>query len=224
MLGSAIIFGLLYGLRHRTGAFVALFEDRFLVQSGTIEAPLLGLFLLVLRGRGWIPRDLRLRIGWHSTLGGIGLWLLTYVGIYVILFPLTFLAHAFHGTPFGSWLFSLIPHTFQVQRGSVHLNWVVIISITFLNAFYEELIYMSYFFNQCAAKAGPGIALVLTMLVRLAIHTYQGTEHVLQLGIWSLMFGLWYWWGRKVWPLIVAHASIDLISLGVLKILFGSTT
>lgn len=221
MLGSGIIFGLFYGLRHPAGAFVAMMNDRFLIENGAVEAPLLGLFLLVLHGRGWKPRDLRLRIGWLSTLGGLGLLLLTYLSICIVLLPLVFLTHVLHGTLLGGWLSFLTPHGFSIKLGSIHLSWGVIIIFTFLNAFYEELIYMSYLFNECAAKAGPGIALLATILVRLSIHTYQGTEHVVQMGIWSLIFGLWYWSGKKVWPLVAAHAGIDLISLGALKVLFG---
>jgi membrane protease YdiL (CAAX protease family) len=144
---------------------------------------------------------------------------LTYVTLLAVMFPVTLLALV---APEGSWIHALIPHTLRLTPISVHLSWVTIVVFTVLNAFYEELVYMGYFFNQCAAKRNPEMAVVATVLLRLAVHTYQGTEHVLQIGVWSVVFGLWYRWGGKLWPLILAHIGIDVLSLGALKILCGA--
>jgi membrane protease YdiL (CAAX protease family) len=222
MLGSGIIFGLIYGQTHRSGDFIAMMNDKALVRNGTIEAPLLGLFLLVLRRRGWTRTDLRIKIGWSASLDGLKLLVLTYVTLLGVLLPVALLALNSPHSPLGDWVKSLVPHTMPLGRGSVHLSWTVIIACTVLNAFYEEIVYMGYFFNQCAAKRGPWTAVVATVLLRLAVHTYQGSEHILQIGVWSLVFGLWYRWGGKVWPLILAHVAIDVFSLGALKILFGN--
>ncbi|MCE0496945.1 MAG: CPBP family intramembrane metalloprotease [Methylacidiphilales bacterium] len=222
MLGSGIIFGLVYGQTHHSGDFIAMMNDKALVRNGTIEAPLLGLFLLVLRRRGWTRADFRVGIGWLASLEGLGLLALTYVSLLCVLLPLIVLDFAWRDSVLGHWARSIVPHTMPLSHGSVHLSWTVIIACTVLNAFYEEIVYMGYFFNECAAKRGPWMAVVATVLLRLAVHSYQGSEHILQIGVWSLVFGLWYRWGGKVWPLILAHAAIDLFSLGALKILFGN--
>ena len=158
----------------------------------------------------------------------MGLLLVTYVVLIFILASVAVGAYTSSAVvAIGPWLSALIPHTFPVRHGSVQLSWATILGFTCLNAFFEETVYMGYLFNQCAAKSGCGIALIVTVLVRLAVHTYQGTEHVLQMGMWSLIFGLWYWRGGKVHSPPAVDCPwrmrfIDLcFSLGALKILFG---
>jgi len=81
---------------------------------------------------------------------------------------------------------------------------------------------MGYAFNQWAQKFGAKSAFFLTLAFRMGVHIYQGSEHILQIGLWSIIFGLWYWKQGKLWPLILAHALIDLFSLSLIKILFGA--
>jgi membrane protease YdiL (CAAX protease family) len=223
MLGAGIISGFVYGQTHRSGDFIAMMNDRGLVKNSSIEAPFLGLFLLVLGRRGWTPADFRVRIGWLSSLEGLGLLALTYGCLLGVMMPLLLIAHFLPHSTLGIWAGSIVPHTLPLTRGSIQLSWAVIIPCTVLNAFFEELVYMGYFFNQCAAKLGPWTAVAATILLRLSVHTYQGTEHLLQIGVWSLVFGLWYRFGGKVWPLILAHVIIDLLSLGALKIISGGS-
>jgi membrane protease YdiL (CAAX protease family) len=219
MLGSGIIYGLIYGHTHRSGDFIALMNNRGLLSNSTIEAPFLGLFLLALYRRGWAWADFRVRIGWLASLEGLGLLMLTYGCLFGVMIPLVLAAYFRPHSSLGIWAGSLVPHTMPLTRGSVQLSWAVLIPCTVLNAVFEELVYMGYFFNQCAAKRGPWAAVAATILLRLSVHTYQGTEHVLQIGVWSLVFGLWYRFSGKVWPLILAHTMIDIVSLGALKII-----
>jgi membrane protease YdiL (CAAX protease family) len=221
MLGHGVIFGFIYGLTHHSGDFAALINDKFLVRNAAFEGPLLGLFLLVLHQRGWTAADFRVRIGCSSSAEGISLLVLTYVTLLGLMLPISMLDFSLRNSPLHPWIHSLMPHTLPLIHGSVRLSWATIIVCTVLNAFYEELVYMGYFFNQCAAKQGPWMAVVATIFLRLSVHTYQGTEHIVQIGIWSVVFGFWDKWSGKVWPLILAHAIIDLITLGALKVLFG---
>jgi membrane protease YdiL (CAAX protease family) len=81
---------------------------------------------------------------------------------------------------------------------------------------------MGYVFNQWAEKYGAVKAVCFTSLLRLIVHTYQGTEHLLPIAFWSILFGVWYYYARKLWPLIFAHFLIDLLSLGLFKAIYGS--
>lgn len=217
MLGPGIVFGFLYGLSHSSGDFIGMMRDRFLISNGAFEASMLGLFLLVLHRRGWRPSDLRVRLGIVSTLEGVLLLIATYLGLLATFFVLLFLAAILQLLPVAQ---SLLPKLGALHAGMFQLSWPVIIVFTFVNAFYEELVYMSFTFNQVAAKAGPATAVATTVFIRLGIHTYQGTTHLLQIGVWALIFGLTYAFRRSVWTLIFAHACIDLISLGALKIIY----
>jgi membrane protease YdiL (CAAX protease family) len=89
-----------------------------------------------------------------------------------------------------------------------------------LNAFFEELICTGYLFNQFAAKHGSLFALLLTVLLRMSCHTYQGPVHMLGIGVVFLIYGGWYWYTRNLWTLIFAHAFADFVSAGTLKLLF----
>ena len=218
MFGPAIIPAAIYGLHHASGDFLSMFRDRTLILNGAFEAAMLGLFLIVLHGCGWCPADLRIRMGWRSTVEGIGLLFATYLGLMaVMIFLLMLLELIGH----ASWVNGLVPKFAATGPGVIQLTWPVIIVFTFVNAFYEELVYMGFTFNQVAAKLGSGWALAATVMIRLSIHTYQGTSHAVQIGTWALIFGIAYRWRKCVWPLILAHACIDLFSLGALKILFS---
>ena len=70
----------------------------------------------------------------------------------------------------------------------IHLAWITLLVGTVINAFYEEIIYMGYGFNLWAAKYGPRTAVLFSILARLSVHTYQGTEHLLPIGMWAVIF------------------------------------
>jgi membrane protease YdiL (CAAX protease family) len=212
MLGSGIGFAAVYGATHRTGDFLQLLSDRFFLMNTVIEAALLGLLLLVLHRRGWKPSDFRIRLGVISTFQGVAVLVVTYLGIVAVMSPITVLAKMPHAP---AWLGALVPKL-DLPPGGLHLNLAFIGVFLLLNAFYEELTYMGFTFNQVASRMGPNWAIVVTVLLRLLIHTYQGASHMLQIGIWALIFGLAYRWIGKVWPLIFAHACLDLISFAVL--------
>ena len=222
MLGAGIILGAFYSTRHESGAFYQRFSDYFFIKNAAFESCFLAMFLVFLRQRGWKPADFRIRIGWWTGLSGIGLFLLTTFCVYVVNHTTLTLARDLETTTLGRWVALFVPTHPDITPGSIPLHWVTIIGFTLLNAFYEELVYMGYVFNQWAAKYGAEKALFFTAFIRLIVHTYQGTEHILPIGLWSLLFGVWYYYQRKLWPLILAHFLIDLLSLGLFKMIFGA--
>jgi membrane protease YdiL (CAAX protease family) len=217
LLGPGIIIGAAYGLTHETGDFLGMIRDRPFIANGAYEAAMLGLFLLVLKRRGWTPADLKFRISALTTLQGFGLTLITYFTLVVFMMGLLAIVAVVH----PAWIAALTPKLPGLHAGSIELSWPVIITFTLVNAFYEELVYMTLLFNQTAAKAGVAWAVTATIGARLLIHTYQGTSHAGQIGVWAVVFALGYVRCKSVWPLIVAHATIDLISLSALKLIYG---
>lgn len=222
MLGVGIISGALYGTRHGSGDFYQRINDHYLIRDGIFESGFLAAFLVFLRWRGWMPADFRMRLGWRTTLAGIGLFALTILSAYLVTHTAFILAAVLDGTILGKFMLIFLPTHFGVQPGSIHLHWIVIFVFTFLNAFYEELVYMGYVFNQWAQKYGVQKAVWFTIALRMGVHIYQGSEHILQIGVWSIIFGVWYGREGKLWPMILAHALIDLLSLSLFKIQFGA--
>jgi membrane protease YdiL (CAAX protease family) len=70
--------------------------------------------------------------------------------------------------------------------------------------------------------AAPGVAAQAVSLtaavnisaaIRLSYHLYQGAAGVLSIVPIGLLFGYWFVRTRQLWPLIVAHAILDLVGL-----------
>jgi uncharacterized protein len=198
-----------------------LLSDHKLISVLAVEGGLLGALLGYLHWRGWTAADFKLKPGWISSLLGI---LLVPVGMIInSTVVLTGMVIAFRCQ---SHFLSFVPFlTSQVQRPlphSIHLGWISLILAVTLNAFFEELTCMGYAFSQFAAKRGPVFALILTVVLRMSCHSYQGFVHMLGIGALFTFFGLVYWRTKNLWILIVAHTIIDALSFSAIKILYGS--
>lgn len=184
------------------------------------ESLLLGFFLLYLKWRGWTPSDLRIGIGWRTSAQGLGLLALTEFAVVFTVFTLlgvVFFLQAAHRSVF-SFLLENSPH---IAPHSIHLSWAVIFPAMIINAFLEEIMCMGYIFNQLAARRGPAVALVVTVFLRVACHTYQDPVHLAGIAVLFTIYGVWYWRTRKLWPLIFAHLLLDIASMSVVKVVFG---
>jgi len=222
MFGVGIVSGALYGTKHTSGDFYRMMSDYHFIRDAFFESLFLSAFLFFLRWRKWQPFDFRMHLGWWTTLSGIGLFALTYVSAFLVIHYTFQLARALDGTVLSSFLLLFLPTHYGVPNGSVELHWLTIFVFVFLNAFYEEIVYMGYAFNQWAQKFDAKSAFLVTMAFRMGVHIYQGSEHILQIAVLSIIFGLWYWRQGKLWPLILGHALIDLTSLSIFKIQFAS--
>jgi membrane protease YdiL (CAAX protease family) len=115
----------------------------------------------------------------------------------------------------------VLSHSQHLLPHSIHLGWWSLILAMTLNAFYEEIAFMGYAFNQFAAKRGTTFALVVTVLLRMSFHSYQGPFHVLGIGAVFFLTSLAYCRTRNLWPLILAHIIVDVGMVGFVKIWYG---
>ena len=197
-----------------------IFTDERLVTSLVSEGVMLSFFLWLLHRRGWRVSDLRIRPGILSSLQGFGLLAAVEIAQIVTKFVTIAVLAAFRpaNVPLLTYLHSYSPH---IALHSIMVSWSAIFAAMILNAFFEEIVCTGYVFTQLATKWGPGLGLFATLVLRLACHTYQGPMNLLPIGAVFLIFGLWYWWTRNLWPLIVAHALLDITSGALLKGLYG---
>lgn len=208
----------LHGSNHKY--VTLLLSDNHLLWNGVIESGLLAIFLLFLCWRGWTPADFKIAPGWISSVQGFGLLITVQIASSVTVIGLLLLL--FLGqTRFSSFMPFLASQAPHLKLHSLDVSWAVMVPAMVLNAYFEELICMGYLFTQIAAKQGPLAALLLTVLVRMSCHTYQDQVHLLGIGVVFLLFGVWYWRTQNLWPLIFAHALLDLFSTGVVKLIFG---
>ena len=218
MMGVGIVVSTFYTMTHPAGSFYLLISDRFFLFNGAFQSAMLAGFLLFLHRRGWRPDDLRVRIGAIASLSALELLVFTYGGFLAVAEFSRFMIWVMGPTPYVFLAQLFVPTHRAIPPDGYHLAWATLIAGTLLNAFYEELVYMGYGFNLWAAKYGARTAVLFSILARLAVHIYQGAEHILPIAVWAVIFGVWYRYHRKVWHLILAHALLDVISFGLLKI------
>jgi len=153
----------------------------------------------ILRVRGWDFSRLGLRFTWGAALSGLGLFL-AYMLLYYVL-ALTVVTA----------LRITLPAFSFVNRAPLPLLLVYLV----LNSPFEEVTVAGYVINALE-KQGPALAITASTLLRFSYHLYQGpiaTLSVLPLG---LLFGIVYWRSRSLWPLMVAHTVVNILSMVVM--------
>jgi membrane protease YdiL (CAAX protease family) len=199
---------------------VDLLTNGRMIHTLVMESAILGLLFLYLHRRGWQVADFRIRLTWR----GSGQGLLLIPGMFIansVTVAAGFLIFYACQSQYGHFSAFIIANGPHLKLHSIHASWLAVIPALVLNGFFEEITCMGYAFNQFAAKRGPLFALVITVLLRMSCHTYQGAVHALGIGAVFFVSGLVYWWTRNLWPLILAHIIADSLSFGVVKFLFG---
>jgi membrane protease YdiL (CAAX protease family) len=166
------------------------------------QSAILALLLVFLSWRGWTPADFKIKPGWWSTLHALPLLAANLVVLIVgtIIILRWNISHPSH--------IATIPY---LHTNITHLSWSVVVPLQVMNALIEEVICMSYAFNQFAAKCGPLVALGLMLLLRISYHTWKRPAYLCITVIGFSMYGLLYWRTRNVWPLILAHVCFDTL-------------
>jgi membrane protease YdiL (CAAX protease family) len=96
--------------------------------------------------------------------------------------------------------------------------WLVI-AVCIVNPIFEETFLCGYIMSalkpMSVLKAGHGAMLAINVStgIRLCLHLYQGPLGVLSITPMGLIFSYWYARTGRLWPLIVAHALMDLVGL-----------
>ena len=198
-----------------THFFQLLLSDRRLADMIAREGALLGLMLLYLRRRGWTPADFRVRINLSGTLLGLGLPLPTMLANALTLATLFVLAYLLGG--YAGLMELVTANRPELTPHTVHVTWLAIVVACIVNAYLEEITCTAYFFSQVAARYGPFAALLLTDMMRMSFHIYQGALHMLGIGAVFLVLNGCYWWTRNLWPLVLGHTLIDIIGMGAVK-------
>lgn len=93
-------------------------------------------------------------------------------------------------------------------------NWwtvPVLVLTAFENGFLEEVLVVGYLLTRLRQlRVDPWLAVLLSSVLRGTYHLYQGYGQAIGNLLMGLVFGaLWLTW-RRLWPLIGAHALIDV--------------
>jgi membrane protease YdiL (CAAX protease family) len=82
-----------------------------------------------------------------------------------------------------------------------------------VNAAFEEIFVSGYIITALKPSRGASFALNVSVAVRLLYHLYQGQMAMLGVLPVGLVYAFWYARSGRLWPLIVAHALQDVVSL-----------
>jgi membrane protease YdiL (CAAX protease family) len=221
MLGPFAYGSIHFALKSTSGDFLsAMLTNRSFLRQVALEAALLTLFLFYLRWRGWRVGDFKIRIDGTGTLIApflaVGAGLANVLTALALKVGVTWLSPHPHGM--AAALLAGSPH---IPRQSIEIAWSLILVGSSINAFLEELVFMGYAFNQFAARRGPLFALFCMVFLRMVLHTYKGPLDMLGIAVFSFVYGLAYQYLKRLWPLILGHAGIDIAAFALLKIFFG---
>ncbi len=171
-----------------------------------LEATVLVILGGFLRLRGWTLERMGLQSHWMDGVHGLALAAGAYLTFYFALSILSALAP------------QLATSAAKAQVVPASLSPAVVAAIVLVNSFYEEFFVSGYVITALKEKLGDTIAINVSVAIRLTYHLYQGVIGVIGIIPVGLIFGYWYARTGKLWPLIVAHAAIDLVGfLAVVK-------
>lgn len=169
-----------------------LFDDRRALFILGVEVVAGTLALLLLRARGWTAKEFGLRVSPAQTIGGMLLLLGTSMLVNTLMLA--------------------APGASAATDVKVQLTWPVLIALTLINPFYDELFGVAYVV-RAAESNGAAFAITLSAAIRFICHLEQGPVAALTILPLGLLFAAVYWRWRVVWPLIVAHAIMDFAGL-----------
>ena len=154
-----------------------------------------------LRIRGWTFSKIGLDPTWRDTGRGILLFFAFYA-VWVLVWIATV---------------ALAPETAQ-RMSETHIITQVIPATTIvangmINPLFEEVFVCGYVMTALRKEGSTWFALNASVAIRLLYHLYQGPLGVLSIIPMGLMSGYWYARTGRLWPIIVAHAAMDMLAM-----------
>lgn len=92
-------------------------------------------------------------------------------------------------------------------------TWLVLVLAAIQNALLEEVVAVGYLMTRLADSGWSVASMILaSALLRGSYHLYQGIGQGVGNVIMGIVFGWWYHRTKRLMPLIVAHALIDIVA------------
>lgn len=157
---------------------------------------------------GWRPHRTATRpFAWADLPRGLGLWVVLLAA--VLCWALICRA--------------VLPEVFAAATetritGRLHL--AVVVPFSLFNAVFEELLWLGLGF-AAFQRLGVVVAGGLSAGLRIMIHAYQGPLAIVTIVPVAVVITVYYIRTRRLWPIVVAHAFQDILSLGLLAVGVG---
>jgi membrane protease YdiL (CAAX protease family) len=93
------------------------------------------------------------------------------------------------------------------------------------NGFLEEVLVVGYLLTRLdQLKVPPAIAIGISAVLRGSYHLYQGFGGFLGNAAMGVVFAWWFRRTRRLWPLVIAHSLLDIISFVGYALLHGTVS
>jgi|KBSMisStandDraft_5_1062788.scaffolds.fasta_scaffold128816_3 CAAX protease family protein len=182
------------GLHHSHASLIALV---------VYEAALIAVLATFLGLRGWTPK----RIGLVPGLRDTGIGFLLFIAANLI-WLLVWNATSVLSPGLAQ---TMAAASAKVVAPGVPVAVAAVVSI--VNPVFEEGFVAGYVMSALRDKWSPLVCVNASVAIRLLYHLYQGPLGVLSIVPTGLIFAYWYVRTGRLWPLIVAHALLDLLAL-----------
>jgi uncharacterized protein len=195
--GLQVVAATIGHYRHGFRAEILMTDSRLLelIVAELILAGIIGAFLF---RRGWRLPHFQFRFSVVQTFVGIGLFFSSILAYYA------FAAVAV-----------LIPAVQDAVRSISFRNEVTLpiaLVLVLINPAFEEFLNLGYVQQRLAAH-GSVIAIGVAVLLRLVTHAYQGAVALISIIPVGIVFGCYFWYRQRLYPIVVAHALMDFLAL-----------
>ena len=125
----------------------------------------------------------------------------------------TMLFQAFYHNATGHYLTPRTTHGI-IGTGISALSVIFVV----INPVFEEMIVRAYTMTETIALTGsPVLAIVISVVVQMSYHVYQGLVRCIALTITFLVFSIYFALRRRIVPVVLAHFCLDAIALASLR-------
>lgn len=178
---------------------VVFTDTRLLVTLG-LEAAITAALLPYLLRRGWNPLRVTPPPEAPDILRGLLLWLAILVALYLSVLI----------------VYLFVPDTLaflQARQFTGSISPPVVIAASLLNPIFEEFLWLGYTIPAVASRFGLGFACAVSVILRVAVHLYQGKLAFISVLPIAIVLTLYFVRSRRLWPAVVAHVVIDALGL-----------
>lgn len=151
--------------------------------------------------RGWTWERLGLTATWRDPLWALAVLFTGYAAYFLLWYAVGSLWPGFY---------QLATRTHLV---AAHIDWPIVAAVSVVNPIFEEVFVCGYVIAALKGPSGAGVAINVSAALRLFYHLYQGPVGVVGLVPIGLTFAIWFARTGRLWPLILAHAMLDLLGL-----------
>jgi membrane protease YdiL (CAAX protease family) len=96
----------------------------------------------------------------------------------------------------------------MIAGASISLPWLLGLSI--VNGLFEEVFLIGYLLRELE-RFGVSLAIGSTILIRALCHVYQGPMGTVSAMGFGLVFALYYWRKKLLWPVVFGHILADVV-------------